>query len=76
LKSEERTIILYESPHRILRTLHDLLEVLGDRDAAVGRELTKKFEEIVRGKLSKIIAKFEKEKIRGEFVIVVAGYKS
>jgi 16S rRNA (cytidine1402-2'-O)-methyltransferase len=73
LKTEERTLVLYESPYRFVRTMHDLLEILGDRDVAVGRELTKKFEEIVRGKISEIIEKFGKEKVRGEFVIVVAG---
>lgn len=75
LRLEKRTVVLYEAPHRILRTLRDLREMFGDRDAAVGRELTKKFEEIVRGKLSDLIAKFESQKILGEFVVVVEGCK-
>ncbi|MCX6137432.1 MAG: SAM-dependent methyltransferase, partial [Ignavibacteriales bacterium] len=61
LKVEPRTIVLYESPHRLLKTLEDFLEAFGDRHAVVARELTKKFEEIRRGP------------IKGEFVIVLAG---
>lgn len=73
ITTETRTIVLYESPHRIKRTLKDLLDYLGDRQAAVGRELTKKFEEIVRGKLSEIRDCFESRTIKGEFVIIVDG---
>ncbi|MBI1804936.1 MAG: 16S rRNA (cytidine(1402)-2'-O)-methyltransferase [Ignavibacteriae bacterium] len=73
LRSEERTIILYESPHRLPRTLHDLLETLGDRQISVSRELTKKFEETVRGSISSVILHFTTHTIRGEFVLVVAG---
>lgn len=75
LAEEERTIILYESPHRILRTLEELKEYLGDRPAVIGRELTKKFEEIVRGDLSELLQKFSSQAIKGEFVIVVEGKK-
>lgn len=70
-KDESRTIIFYESPHRILKTLCDILDILGDIDVAVARELTKKFEEILRDKASAIIAHFEKEKPRGEFLVVL-----
>ena len=73
LALEERTIILYESPHRILRTLTDLRLVLGDREVSVARELTKKFEEIVRGKLSAVHLHFSSKSIKGEFVLVIAG---
>jgi 16S rRNA (cytidine1402-2'-O)-methyltransferase len=73
LRDEERTIILYESPHRILRTLNDLLEYFGDREIAVARELTKKFEEIKRGKLSEIITYYSSRTIRGEFVLIISG---
>ncbi len=73
LAAEERTIVLYESPHRLLKTLNELLEYCGDRNAAVGRELTKKFEEIQRGSLSMLIAYFSERQIRGEFVIVLSG---
>ena len=73
LAQERRTIVLYESPHRLLRTLNDLLKYFGDREIAIARELTKKFEEIVRGKISFAIQHFTKNKIRGEFVLVVEG---
>jgi 16S rRNA (cytidine1402-2'-O)-methyltransferase len=73
LRSEERTIVLYESPHRLRRTLDDLLQVLGNRRIAVGREMTKKFEEVLRGTITEVREEFRKKEPRGEFVIVVAG---
>jgi 16S rRNA (cytidine1402-2'-O)-methyltransferase len=73
LAREERTIVLYESPHRLLRTVRDLHERLGNRQVAVARELTKKFEEIVRGPLSSVLQQLERRTPRGEYVIVVAG---
>lgn len=75
LVHEDRTVILYESPHRLLRTLRDLEERLGDeRPISVSRELTKKFEETVRGSISDVKRSFEdRDKIRGEFVIVISG---
>lgn len=73
LKDEERTIVIYESNHRILKTLHELHEHFGDREAAVCRELTKKFEEIIRGTLSDILKNIDQLKTLGEFVIVIAG---
>jgi len=73
LASETRTIILYEAPHRLLRTLSDLLETMGDRTIAVCRELTKKFEEVLRGSISEIINIFSHRKIRGEFVLIIQG---
>jgi len=76
LKNEQRTIILYESPHRLLRTLRDLLEFLGDRDISVSRELTKHFEEVIRGKISNALHHFTQKSIRGEFVFVVRGSAS
>jgi 16S rRNA (cytidine1402-2'-O)-methyltransferase len=71
LQSESSTIVLYESPHRLLRTLRDLLEFLGNRPAAIARELTKKFEEIRRGSLSAILEYYSVRAIKGEFVILV-----
>ncbi len=65
------TIILYESCHRILATLEDILTVFGDQDIAVARELTKKFEEIRRQKTSEILNYFQKNKPRGEFVVIL-----
>lgn len=75
LALEERTIVLYESPHRVQKTLGDLLEHLGDRPAACCRELTKMFEEVLRGSLTEIQNHFEKKNPKGEFVLVVAGSK-
>jgi 16S rRNA (cytidine1402-2'-O)-methyltransferase len=73
LKEEPRTMIFYESPHRILRTLEDIREVLGDRRAVIGREMTKKFEELLRGTLSSLHASFSARQVKGEFVLIVAG---
>ena len=58
LKNETRTIIFYESPHRLLKSLTDMREILGDRRASVSREMTKKFEETVRGTLSEVLEHF------------------
>jgi len=74
LAKETRTLILYESPHRLIRTLGDLLETLGDRRISVSRELTKKFEETVRGRLSEVLPVFSGRKILGEFVLVIHGH--
>jgi 16S rRNA (cytidine1402-2'-O)-methyltransferase len=73
LANEERTIVLYESPHRILKTLEELEEYLGDRNAVIGRELTKKFEEITRGTFSTLCSYFKQRSIKGEFVLVIEG---
>lgn len=67
---EKRTIILYESPYRIKKLLGELLEFVGDREVAVCRELTKKFEEITRGKISEVS---DKIKEKGEFVVILEG---
>lgn len=73
LAQETRTIILYESPHRIKDTLKELQQYLGDRKAAASRELTKKFEETIRGSLSEIEAILSKREIKGEFVLIIEG---
>jgi len=70
LKAESRTVVLYESPHRLLKTLHDLHEILGDIRVACARELTKKFEEVRRGTASELLAHFEHHPPRGEFVLM------
>jgi len=75
LKDEPRTIIFYESPHRILKTLEDLQNSFGDREAVIGREMTKKFEEILRGRLSSIRQVLSSRQIKGEFVLIVSGTK-
>lgn len=65
------SIIFFESPYRILRTLKELKELNSELKIVVGRELTKKFETIYRGKIGKIIEKLEKEVLKGEFVVIV-----
>lgn len=74
LAEENRTIIFYESPFRVVKCLEQLAEVFGaERRVAVSREITKKFEQTVRGTLAEVIAHFKKQQPKGEFVIVVAG---
>ncbi|PIW68761.1 MAG: 16S rRNA (cytidine(1402)-2'-O)-methyltransferase [Candidatus Omnitrophica bacterium CG12_big_fil_rev_8_21_14_0_65_42_8] len=73
LNQEKRTIVIYESPHRILKTLKDILDIMGDRDISVMRELTKVFEETLRLKVSESIEHFTKNSPRGEFIIVIKG---
>ena len=73
LRGDPRTLIFFESPHRIAAALRDLREGLGERRASVSRELTKKFEETKRGTLSELLAWAEARPPRGEFVLVVAG---
>lgn len=76
LSTEERTIILYESPHRLVKALDQLAEHLGEeRQASVSRELTKLHEETVNGTLSELKEYFEKGTVKGEIVIVVDGKK-
>ena len=70
---EKRTIILFESPHRLLKTLQALHEALGNRTLAVCRELTKKYEEVIRTRISDAVELFTNRKIQGEFVLVIQG---
>ena len=70
LKGEERTVMFYESPHRLLKTLEAIHNTLGDIPLVVARELTKKFEEVVRKNASGMIEHFKSKKILGEFVIL------
>lgn len=75
LRSEERTMVFYESPHRVARMLAELAEAFGaDRQASVSRELSKLHEEVRRGTLGDLAAYFEAHEPRGEFVVVVGGY--
>lgn len=74
LKEEKRTLIFYESPHKITKTLRDLAEFLGaDRKASLSREITKKFEETLRGTLSELHQISETRNLKGEMVVVVEG---
>ena len=71
LALEERSIVIFESPHRVVRTLQDIEEYLGVREVAVCREITKMFEEIVRGTTTELIEKFKDRTIKGEVVMIV-----
>ena len=77
LALEERTLVFYESPYRVVKCLEQFAEVMGmERRVAVVREITKKFEQTVRGTLDEVIAHFKEHEPKGEFVIVVEGYNS
>lgn len=73
LKDETRTIVIYEAPHRLIRTLGALKEVLGDRRAAVCKELTKRHETVFRATLCEAIAYYEEHEPRGEYVLIIEG---
>jgi len=75
IKSDERTVIFYETARRIKNILYDIQKVFGNRRAAIARELTKKFEEFTRDTLGNILAGFPSEDLKGEFTIVVEGAK-
>jgi 16S rRNA (cytidine1402-2'-O)-methyltransferase len=73
LALEPRTLVFYEAPHRILDTLIDIEEIFGNRKIAVIKELTKMYEEVIRGKVSEVLDRLEKSTIAGEYVIVIEG---
>ena len=73
LRADNRTLIIFEAPHRIERTLVDIRMVMGVRRAVLARELTKKFEEIVRGTVDDLIGCVEERKLKGEMTILIAG---
>ncbi|MCJ7656788.1 MAG: 16S rRNA (cytidine(1402)-2'-O)-methyltransferase, partial [Candidatus Atribacteria bacterium] len=66
-------IIFYETPHRLKRALKDMLEILGDRKIVIARELTKKYEEIIRGKLNLVLSEMNTKEIKGEITLIVQG---
>nr|BBH89345.1 ribosomal RNA small subunit methyltransferase I [Thermosporothrix sp. COM3] len=72
-KDSPHTLIFYESPYRLADFLRDALEVYGDRPAAVANDLTKMFEKVERGTLSTLLASIEQSKLKGEYVVVIAG---
>jgi len=74
LTFEERTVILYESPHRILKTAKELYQRMGQRRCVMARELTKKFEEFFRGTLGELVNYLESKPIKGEIVLLIQGY--
>ena len=71
LKEEGRTVVLYESPHRISKLLEDILLTYGDMEVVMVREVTKKFEEIRRAKTSELLAHFHSTKPLGEFIVII-----
>jgi len=73
LENVRETLIFYESPHRISETLRDLLEILGDREIVLTRELTKVYEEIIRGKAGDILNQVGDRTLKGEITLVVSG---
>lgn len=73
VKNDTRTLIFYEAPHKLMHTLSDMLEVLGDREIVLARELTKKFEEFSRMTISEAIAHYTAVPPKGEFVLIVKG---
>ena len=76
LAEEERTMIFYESPHKLIKTLSQFVEYFGEeRQASVSRELTKLYEETIRGTLKEILTHFEQKLPKGEFVVIVEGKK-
>ena len=76
LSSEKRTMIFYESPYKLYKTLEDFYEYFGpERKISISKELTKIFEDTQRGKIKEIIDNYKTKKLKGEFVIVVKGLK-
>jgi 16S rRNA (cytidine1402-2'-O)-methyltransferase len=73
LEKARETIIFYESPHRIIETLKDIFDIFGDRDIVLARELTKMYEEVLRGRVSEIQSQITGRKIKGEITLVISG---
>ena len=73
IKELRGTIVLYEAPHRLLRTLQDIRDYCGERQVVVARELTKTYEEVIRGEIAAVVEGLQGRKIRGEITLVVAG---
>ncbi len=73
LSDEKRTMVFFETPHRLVKSLSDLLEIFGDREIVIANDLTKMFEEIYRGTISNAIQKYCESKPKGEFTLVVKG---
>jgi len=73
LAAEERTLIFYEAPHKIIKAIEDMIAVFGDRQAVITRELTKIYEEIVRAKLSAALKHLKQKTVKGELTVIVHG---
>jgi 16S rRNA (cytidine1402-2'-O)-methyltransferase len=76
LKEFEHTLVFYESPHRIEKTLRDILEVLGDRPACLAREISKLYEQFIRGSISDILTEIASKPLKGEIVLIIEGQKT
>jgi 16S rRNA (cytidine1402-2'-O)-methyltransferase len=74
-KGDERTMIFFESPHRLKKMLTDMLEIMGNRDIVLAKEMTKVFEDVKRGSIRKLLSCIENDRIRGEYTIIVGGAK-
>jgi len=75
LKNETRTLVMYEGPHRLVKTLKELQETFGNRELSVCREMTKRYETVVKGKMEEVMSYFEEKPPKGECVLVIAGRK-
>ncbi len=73
LKNVDCTLIFYEAPHRLIKTLEGMMAVFGDRNIVLAREITKRYEEYVRGTISEVLAIYEERAVKGEFVVMVEG---
>ncbi|HLR34563.1 MAG TPA: 16S rRNA (cytidine(1402)-2'-O)-methyltransferase [Tissierellales bacterium] len=73
IKYEERTIILYESPYRVLGLLKDIRDIMGNRKISVSREITKVYEETIRGTVEEVLNSFQEKELKGEFVLTIEG---
>lgn len=73
LKNETRTIVIHEAPHHLLKTLKELLEILGDRRISICKEITKKYEDVNRTSIAKAVEYYENNPPRGEYVLVIEG---
>jgi len=73
LKEDTRTLIFYEAPHRLKETLADMADIFGNREIAIGREISKVHEEFLRGAMRELIAKLEQQNVRGEITLIVQG---
>lgn len=76
LRNESRTLVFYEAPHRLMEALQDLLQILGDREIVVAREVSKVHEEFLRGTLGQVIAQLAGQTVKGEITIVVRGSRN
>ena len=71
IKKEDKTVILYEAPHKLIKTLEDILESIGNINCVIAKELTKIHEQFIRGNISEVVNKFNQEEIKGEYIILL-----